>query len=155
MVCFNEDIFKPSASAIASEFCERVQVGIDAYIPYHKYHVNPHSPHPLTSPAAAIVDRNHFFRLQQQKKSSESRLNFRQASNPCKRVIGAAKLAYSTKAKDSITSQKLGSRDFWQITNIVPNKRQSAIPPVFNGPEVLPSTSDKTKLFIKKLFQEL
>ena len=61
--CFNEDIFKPSASAIASEFCERVQVGIDAYIPYHKYHVNPHSPHPLTSPAAAIVDRNHFFRL--------------------------------------------------------------------------------------------
>ena len=27
------------------------------------------------------------------------------------------KLAYANKAKDSITSQKLGSRDFWRIAN--------------------------------------
>ena len=38
---------------------------------------------------------------------------FRQASNHCKRVLEAAKLAYATKAKESITSQKLGSWDFW------------------------------------------
>ena len=32
-----EDIFKLSASAAASEFCEWVQVGIDAYIPYRMH----------------------------------------------------------------------------------------------------------------------
>ena len=37
-----EDIFKLSASAAASEFCEWVQVGIDVYIPHHKYQVKPH-----------------------------------------------------------------------------------------------------------------
>ena len=37
-----ENIFKLSASA-ASEFCEWVQVGIDVYIPHHKYQVKPHS----------------------------------------------------------------------------------------------------------------
>ena len=34
-----EDIFKLSASATASEFCESVQVGTDVYIPRHKYDV--------------------------------------------------------------------------------------------------------------------
>ena len=37
-----EDVFKLSASAAASEFCEWVQVGIDVYIPHHKYQVEPH-----------------------------------------------------------------------------------------------------------------
>ena len=36
-----EDIFKLSASAAASEFCEWIQVGIDAYIPHRKYQVKP------------------------------------------------------------------------------------------------------------------
>ena len=56
------------------------------------------------------------------------------------------KLAYANK-KQSITSQKLGSQDFWQIANSVLNKGKSAIPPLFNGPEVLSSASDKAKLF--------
>ena len=38
-----KDIFKLSASAAASEFCEWVQVGIDVYISHHKYQVKPHS----------------------------------------------------------------------------------------------------------------
>ena len=38
-----EDIFKLSASAAASEFCEWIQVGIDVYIPRCKYQVKPHS----------------------------------------------------------------------------------------------------------------
>ena len=32
-----EHIFKLSASAAASEFCELIQVGIDVYIPHRKY----------------------------------------------------------------------------------------------------------------------
>ena len=38
---------------------------------------------------------------------------------------------------ESITSQKLGCRDFWRIANSV----------LLNGPEVLSSASDKAKLF--------
>ena len=133
-----EDIFKLSASAVASEFCGWVQVGIDVYIPHRKYQVKPHSsPWFSAACAAAIVHRNHFFRLYQQNKSSESKLKFRQASNCCKRVLEAAKFAYATKTKESITSQKLGSRDYWRIANSVLNKGKSAIPPLFNGPEVL------------------
>ena len=85
--------------------------------------------------------------MYQNDKSSESKVKFRQASNRCKRVLEAAKLAYANKAKESITSQKLSSRDFWQIANSVLNKGKSAIPPPFNGPEVLSSASDKAKLF--------
>ena len=51
------------------------------------------------------------------------------------------------KLKESITSQKLCSHDFWRIANTVLNKDKSAIPPLFNGPEVLSSASDKAKLF--------
>ena len=79
--------------------------------------------------------------------SSESKVKFRQANNCCKRVLEAAKLAYANKAKESITSQKLGSRDFWRIANSVLNKGKSAIPPLFNGLEMLSSASDKAKLF--------
>ena len=144
------DIFKVSASTAASELCEWIQVGIDVYIPHCKYQVKPHSSLWFSAPcAAAIVHRNHFFCLYQQNKSSESKVKFRQASNRCKRVLEAAKLAYVTKTKESITSQKLGSWDFWQIANSVLNKGKSAIPPLFNGPEVLSSASDKAKLFAK------
>ena len=82
---------------------------------------------------------------------SESKVKFRQASNCCKRVLEAAKLAYATKTKEYIISQKLGSKDFGQIANSVFNKGKSAIPPLFNGPEVLSSASDKAKLFAKNL----
>ena len=145
-----EDIFKLGASAAASEFCEWVQVGIDVYIPHHKYQVKSHSsPWFSAACAAAIVYRTHIFRLHQQNKSSESKVKFREASNCCKRVLEAAKLPYATKTKESTTSQKLASRDFWRIANSVLSSGKSAIPPLFNGPEVLSSASDKAKLFAK------
>ena len=133
-----EDIFKLGASAAAIEFCEWVQVGIDVYIPQRKYQIKPHSsPWFSAACAAAIVHRNHFFRLYQRIKYFK--VKFRQASNRCKRVLEAAKLAYTNKTKEYITSQKSGSRDFWQIANSVLNKGKSAITPLFNGPEVLSS----------------
>ena len=101
-----ENIFKLSASAAASEFCEWFQVGIDVYIPHRKYQVKPHSsPWFSAACAAAIVHRNHFFCLYQKDKSSESKVKFRQDSNRCKSVLEAAKVAYVNKIKDSITSQ--------------------------------------------------
>ena len=107
-----EDIFKFSASATASEFFEWIMVEIDAYIPLRKYHAKPHSsPWFSGACAAVIVHRNHFFRLYQKDKSSDSKVKFRQASNRCKRVLEAAKLAHANKTKESITSQKLVSCD--------------------------------------------
>ena len=87
--------------------------------------------------------------MYQHNKSSESKVKFRQTSNHCKRVLEAAKLAYATKTKGSITSQKLGSRDFWRIANSVLSKGKSFIPPLFNRPEVLSTASGKAKLFAK------
>ena len=80
------------------------------YISYRKYQVKPHSsPWFSAACAAAIVHRNHFFCLYQKDKSSDSKVKFRQASNHCKRVFEAAKLAYTSKTEESISSQKLGS----------------------------------------------
>ena len=99
-----EDIFKLGASA-ASEFCEWVRVGVDVYIPHRKYQVKlPSSPWFSASCAAAIVHRNHFFHLHQMDKSSDSKVEFRQASNRCKRVLEPAKLAYANKTKEFINS---------------------------------------------------
>ena len=143
-----EDAFQLGAGAAASEFREWVQVGIDVYIPRRNYQVKPHpSPWFSAACAAALVHRNHFFHLYQREKSSDSKVKFRQTSNRCKRVLEAAKLAYANKTKQSITSQKLDSRDFWRIANRVLNKGKSAIPPLFNSPEVLSSAFDKANLF--------
>ena len=106
-----EDIFKFSTSAAAIEFCEWVQVWVDVYIHHRKYQVKPHSsPWFLADCAATIVHRNYFFRLYQQDKSSESKV---QASSNCfKRVLEVVKLASANKRKVSITFEKLGTWDF-------------------------------------------
>ena len=121
------------------------------YIPHLKYQVKPDS-YPLFSAAyaATLVHRNHFFRFYQ-KKSSKSKVKFRQASNRCKRFLEAAEVAYANKTKESITPQKLGSRDFRSIANSVLNEGKSAIPSLFNGSEVSCSASGKAKLFAENL----
>ena len=101
--------------------------------------------------AAAIVHRNQFFPLYEKVKSSNSKVRFRQASNHCKRLLEAAKVAYAKKTR--VHSEELGSRDFWRIANSLLNKGKSPIPPLINGPEVL-SASDKSKLFTE-LFRKL
>ena len=113
-----EDIFKLSASAAVSEFCEWVQVRIDVYIPHRKYQVKPYSsPWFSVSCTATIVHRNHFFCFHQKDKSSDSKVKFRQVRNCSKRFCEAAKLAYTNKTYESITSQKLGSCDVCRIAN--------------------------------------
>ena len=82
----------------------------------------------------------------QQNKSCESKVKFGQASNRCKRVLEIAKIANANKTKESITSQKLGSRGFWRIANSVLSKGKSSIPPLFDDPGVLSSASHKAKL---------
>ena len=68
-------------------------------------------------------------------------MKFRQASNHCKRVLGAVKFAYGNK----IT----GHLRLLANCHSVLSKSKSTIPPQFNNPEVLSSASDRTKLFTK------
>ena len=139
--------FKLSASAPVSESSEWVQVGIDLCIPHGKYQVKPHtSPWFSAACAVAIVNRNHFFRLYQKDKSSESKVKFRKVSSRCKRVFESAKPSYVNKIKEPITSLKLGSRDFWRIANSVLNKGKSAITSSIQRPINLSSGSNKAKL---------
>ena len=99
-----EDIFKLSASAATSEFCEWVQVVLPQFI-----------------------EITLFIFIYQQNKPSESKGKFRQPSNFCKWILEAAKLAYATKAKASITSQKFRSWEIWQIAKSLCNNGKSAI----------------------------
>ena len=147
-----DDISKLSASAASSEFCEWIQVGIDLYMYLIKMYIrykSHSSPWFSAACATAIVDRNHFLCLYQQNKSSESKVKFRQASNSCKRVLEAAELNYATKTKDYITSQKIGSQNFWQIANSVLSKGKSVILSLYNRPKVVSSASDIAGLFAK------
>ena len=50
--------------------------------------------------------------------------------------------------------QKLGSRDFWRITNRVFNKDKSVIHPLLNTSEWLSSASDKVKLFARNFSRD-
>ena len=72
--------------------------------------------------AAAMVHRNDFFRLYQKDKSSDVKVNFRQASSSCRRVPEAAELAYANKTKESIISQKLGSGTFGKLPIVFSTK---------------------------------
>ena len=70
------------------------------YIPHQKYQVKSHSsPWFSAECAATIVHRNHVFRLYQKDKFSASKVKFRQATNRCKRVLEAAKIAYANKTR--------------------------------------------------------
>ena len=71
--------------------------------------------------------------MHQKDKSSDSIVKIRQASNCCKRVFEAYKLACANKTKEPIP--------------------KSPIPPLFNGLEVLSSASDKAKLFPENFSQ--
>ena len=78
-------------------------------------------------------------------------MKFRQASDHCKRVLEAIKLAYSNEIKEAIASQKHGSCEFWQISNSAFIKCKSSIAPLVNGTQVLPSAFSKAKQLTKNV----
>ena len=74
---------------------------------------------------------------------------FNDSRNHCKRVITEARSSYAEATRHSIAPQRIGSRDFWRICNSVLNRGKSTIPPLFNGPEVLTTSTDKANLFAR------
>ena len=143
-------VFDLQAEACAREIVSWLKAGIDAFVPSRKFQVKPHSS-PWFSPAcaAAIAHRNHYFHIFQRSDTDDNKRLFATARNNCKRVIHDAKSEYERNVHDRLTSQKIGSRDFWRIYNSFANKGKSSIPPLFHGPEVLTSSKDKAELFAK------
>ena len=68
------------------------------------------------------VKSNPVFCLYQKDKSSESKVKFRQASNRCKRVLEAAKLAYPNKTKESSLPRNLALRTFSKLPIVLSTK---------------------------------
>ena len=82
-------------------------------------------------------------------------MKLRQTSNQYKRILEATNFGYGNWTKESITSKKFGSLDFWQTANSLLNIGKSGIPPLFNGPEGLFPATDKAKLFAKNILRTL
>ena len=145
-----DNVFELAVDNCAYEVSSWIQAGIDAFVPSRKYQVKPHSS-PWFSPACAAVisHRNHYFHLYRRDPSNNNKRLFTTARNHCKRVLSNAKLEYAQMIQNRVASQKVGSRDFWRICNSILNFSKSSIPPIFNGPEVLTSPSDKAELFAK------
>ena len=77
---------------------------------------------------------------------SESKLKFRQTITIAKGFLKLPNFNMLLKQKNPSLLRNLAFKDFWQIANSVLNKCKFAIPPLFNGLEVLSSASDKKKL---------
>ena len=103
------------------KFFDFFKFGIDVDICHFKYQAKPHLSSWFSAACCgAIVHRNHFFCLYQKNKSSESKVKFRQASNCSKRVLGAAKLAYPNKTKESMRNLAFGT--FSELLIVFPTK---------------------------------
>ena len=87
--------------------------------------------------------------MYEQKKYSESKVKFREASNSCRKVLEASKFTYANKTKNFITSKKLGYRDVWRFANSLLNKGKFCYTSSIQRSESFVFLCDKAKLFAK------
>ena len=74
---------------------------------------------------------------------------FCDSRNHSKGVLNDARSNYAKTTRRSVASQLIGSRNFWRIFNSVLNSGNSTIPPLFNGPKVLTTSTDKANVFAR------
>ena len=79
----------------------------------------------------------------------ENKKLFCESRNHCKRVLKEARSNYADTTRRSVASQLIGSCDFWRICNSILNSVKYTIPPLFNGPDVLKTYTDKANLFAR------
>ena len=122
-------------------------INFNVYILHRKYQVKFHSSLRFSAVyGAALVHRNHFFIC------TINLVNLKESSDRLviveNRFLKMPNLHMLIKQKSPLLLRNLALVT-WRIANSVLNKGKSAIPPLFNGPEVLSSASDKAKLFAK------
>lgn len=138
----------------AQELTEWLQVGMLTYIPHRTYQMKPHS-QPWFSPecAAAICQRDHYFHRYNRERSADNLALYKAARRYCKETIHQAKSRYASYVRESIASQKLGSKDFWRIYNSVTNRNKSSIPALRQdevSTSMATSSADKAELLCKQ-----
>ena len=141
--------FKNKPTKIAKLLTEWIHAGMESFIPCKKYQQRPNS-QPWFTPecAAAIAHRNHFFHLYHKDRFNETaEANFKAARSHCQRILRNATDTYAQSIQEKIGNQRVGSREFWRITNNVLNRGKATIPTIINGPEVISSSIDKANLF--------
>ena len=120
------DIFKLSASAAATEFCEWVQVGIDVYIPHCKYQVKPHSsPWFSAACAAAIVQLHNISITPKMVKKVITNLDSSKSSGPdCIPVVVLKncepELSYILAKLFNNCLKESCFPDCWKVSSVVP-----------------------------------
>ena len=130
-------------AAAAKELSEWIQVGIETYVPSKTYQVRP-ATQPWFTPecSAAIAHRNHYFHRYQRSMTTTNLRLFRQARASCKRVLLTAKANYASHTRSLVSSQRLGTKDFWKICNRVLNKTKSSSTPLVNADGSVSVSSD-------------
>ena len=107
-----------SLSEAADEVTDWIQIGMDLFIPSRTYQVKSHSQPWFTPACAAVIShRNHYFHQFHRDGSREAHHQFRLAMNNCKKVLENAKRNYAESVQESISTQRLGCRDFLRIAN--------------------------------------
>ena len=140
--------FKNKPTKIAQLLTEWIHAGMESFIPSKKYQQRPNS-QPWFTPecAAAIAHRNHYFHLYHKDRGVETEANFKAARSHCQRILRNATDTYAQSIQEKVGNQRVGSREFWRITNNVLNRGKATIPTIINGPEVISSSIDKANLF--------
>ena len=85
--------------------------------------------------------------MYQKDKTFDSKVKFRQASNHCKKVLKLPNLHMLIKENRPLLPRNLALVTFGKLLIVFSTKVNLLIRPLFNGPEVLSSASDKAKLF--------
>ena len=126
----------------AHEVAEWISVGMKVYIPSRTFQQKPHS-QPWFTPecAAAISHRNHYFHRYHSDRTDENLRFFKAARSKCRKTLSLAKDNYAKYTRDSIASQKLGSKDFWRIVNSVLKRNKSSLPALSTGSDRMATTS--------------
>ena len=145
-----DKILSESVHKSAHELSEWLLTGMETYIPHRTYQVKPHS-QPWFTPecAAAICQRDHFFHQYRRNRNADNLNQYRAARRHCKETLHEVKSRYASHVRDSIATQKLGSKDYWRIYNSIMNRNKSTIPALNcsdTGAPMATSSADKAEL---------
>ena len=142
------NVLSQDVSQAARDVAEWIRTGMAVYVPSRTFQQKPHSQPWFTAEcAAAICQRNFFFHRYHRDRTARNLSSFKAARRKCRQVILHAKECYSKHVRQSITTQKLGSKDFWRICNSVLKRNKSSLSSLSLGSDnMVVSSADKAEL---------
>ena len=131
----------------ASDITEWIKIGMKVYIPSRSFQQAPHSQPWFTAECATAICQRNFYFHKNQRQDYRNLVLFKAAFRRCKRTFDLARDRYAKQTRESISSQKLGSKDFWRICNSVLRRNKSCLPSLKLTSDTLAvSSADKAEL---------